>query len=264
MGYLERRPTIDMKKLKREDRMCLNKLCKKYFECTINSQRKYCSVQCAGTHDQTGTKNPFYGKKHTEEYKKFMSNVQKNKTISEETREKMRKNNSGCGNPMYGRPSTKENITRLIQYNTTRVFSKELLQKMSEGQKKLWQNNDYVRKMIGIFHNSPNKVECQLMNFLEDILPGEYQFVGNGGFALAGKCPDFINRCGKNKIIELFGDYWHGKTRTGKEKIEVEQERFDLFKTHGYQTLIVWQHELKNLDKLKLKIVTFNNDVMED
>ena len=59
--------------------------------------------------NNTGTKNPFYGKKHTEDHKEKMRKLfadgiigTKGKKLSEETKAKMRVNNAGSGNPMYG------------------------------------------------------------------------------------------------------------------------------------------------------------------
>jgi G:T-mismatch repair DNA endonuclease (very short patch repair protein) len=65
---------------------------------------------------------------------------------------------------------------------------------------------------------------------------------------------------GQKKIIELFGDYWHGKERTGKNKKGVEKERINCFAKYGYQTLIIWEHELKDINIVINKIVEFNND----
>jgi hypothetical protein len=66
---------------------------------------------------------------------------------------------------------------------------------------------------------------------------------------IAGKCPDFINCNGEKKIIELFGDYWH----LG----ENPQERIDEFKPFGFDTLVIWEKELKNANGLKEKLLNF-------
>ena len=85
---------------------------------------------------------------------------------------------------------------------------------------------------------------------LKKSFPNEWKFVGDGQFILAGKCPDFINVNGQKKIIEFFGNYWH--------KLEEEQQRINLFTEYGYQTLIIWEHELKDIDKLSNKLLKFN------
>ena len=79
------------------------------------------------------------------------------------------------------------------------------------------------------------------------IIPNKYEFVGNGNLIINGFNPDFVCK-EKNLIIELFGNYWH--------KPEEELERPQYFE--NYHTLIIWEHELNNLKKLKRKILNFH------
>lgn len=65
-----------------------------------------------------------------------------------------------------------------------------------------------------------------------------------------GKNPDFTNCNGKKKLIELFGDYWH--------KGEDPQDRINIFKKFGYDTLVIWESELKDINKVKNKVIKFN------
>ena len=95
----------------------------------------------------------------------------------------------------------------------------------------------------------PNQLESKLAEILEDIYPGEFKY-NDGWFVLGGKIPDFVNVNGKKKLIELFGRYWH--------KPEEEQERVKLFRKYGWDCLVVWEDELKNVKKLKQKIITFS------
>jgi len=74
-----------------------------------------------------------------------------------------------------------------------------------------------------------------------------------------GKNPDFINVNGQKKIVEMFGTYWHGESRTGLPNEVHVQERKDIFKEYGYETLIVWQHELVNSDFVLNKLQEFHN-----
>lgn len=55
----------------------------------------------------------------------------------------------------------------------------------------------------------------------------------------------------------MFGDYWHGEERTGRTKEEEEQQRIDLFAQYDYQTLVIWQHELKEVCRLRHKLLNF-------
>ena len=110
---------------------------------------------------------------------------------------------------------------------------------------------------------SPNKPEKQLTKLLQKLFPNQWEYVGNGSFWLTsnGKHinPDFINTGGQKKIIEMFGDYWHSKKFTGTSNEQHEQERIDLLANKGYQTLVIWEHELSSTEQLVQKIEAFND-----
>ncbi len=128
--------------------------------------------------------------------------------------------------------------------------NKEYQKINSETSSRLWKNDEYVKKQIKSRKLTPNKAELSLNFILNNILPDKYRFVGNGEFILAGKCPDFVDN-DSNKIIELYGNYWH--------RHDNPSHRIDLFKKHGYKTLIIWEKELKDLKKLKQNILLFNS-----
>lgn len=96
----------------------------------------------------------------------------------------------------------------------------------------------------------PNKPESGLSSIVENLYPANYKYTGGGDVVIAGKIPDFINVNGQKKIIELYGDYWH--------RGENPQDRIDIFKPYGYDTLVVWEHELEDVEKLKLRIIEFH------
>lgn len=91
-------------------------------------------------------------------------------------------------------------------------------------------------------------------------MSAEYKYVGDFDIVIGGKCPDFININGQKKLIELFGDYWHSMKKTGISKEKHETERREHFKKYGFDTLVVWESELKNKEAVKNKIVEFNNN----
>jgi len=93
----------------------------------------------------------------------------------------------------------------------------------------------------------PNRVETALQDLLDSICPGCYQYVGDGSLVIGGKCPDFV--CG-DKIVELFGDYWH--------KGEDPELKKAYFKDFGYRTLVIWEHEMLD-ENLPQRIVEFHN-----
>jgi hypothetical protein len=48
----------------------------------------------------------------------------------------------------------------------------------------------------------------------------------------------------------LFGDYWH--------RNDNPQNRIDIFKPYGYSTLVIWEHELNNVEELSKSLITFH------
>jgi len=120
--------------------------------------------------------------------------------------------------------------------------------------KELWKNEEFREKNIKAslkgLQLKPNKPET----ILGKLLGKDYKFVGDGKVILGGFCPDFININGQKKIVEMYGDYWHNLPK----RIETDKRRIPTYKKYGYRTLIVWEHELKNLTKLKSKLINFN------
>jgi len=164
------------------------------------------------------------GKKRSTETKKKMSKHSKLRTLSKKVRREMGARRKGF------KHSNK--IKRLI----------------TKKAREHWQDPGYVKKIMQKI--TPNKQELKLNSLLEKLLPREYKFVGDGQFILAGKCPDFVNINGQKKLIELYGDYWH--------RYDNPQDRIDLFAKYGWDTLIVWEHELEGKGILKEKLVKFN------
>lgn len=90
---------------------------------------------------------------------------------------------------------------------------------------------------------SPNKGEKDLLSRLEKMSIA-WRFVGDGKLWIGGKCPDFWD--GDHHIIELFGERWH----TNKDR----EERIEHFRKHGYNCMIIWYLELRNIEDLKNEI----------
>jgi len=56
-----------------------------------------------------------------------------------------------------------------------------------------------------------------------------------------------------NKIIEVYGDYWHNYPN-GREK---DKKQIKYLKDNGYEVLVVWEHELQDIAKLKEKVINY-------
>jgi len=129
-----------------------------------------------------------------------------------------------------------------------------------------WKNEEYKKEQLKSSFEGrkikPNKPEKLLNKILNKILLNEYKFVGDGKFWIGGFNPDFINCNGQKKIIELYGCYWHKcpKCGFGNKKIQSKDvERIKNYVQYGYKTLIVWEHELKDLEMLIAKIMEFKS-----
>lgn len=133
--------------------------------------------------------------------------------------------------------------------------------KLSAAAKRNFRDPDYLRRRIETLGASPNKTEILLQSILDEHFPNQWEFVGDGQLIIAGKCPDFVHRECK-LLIELFGDYWHSEEVTGVPKKQHEQERIQLFESEGYQTLVIWEHEMSNTDQLVRAVQDFCSGVV--
>ena len=119
--------------------------------------------------DNSGTNNPMYGRNHSEEAKKKMSEASKRINLSDETRKKMSESrkgkkrseetrkrmseaNKGKNNPMYGRKFSEEHRKKIGEANKGRKLSEESRKKIGKAssvrQKAYWQaqTEEYKKK----------------------------------------------------------------------------------------------------------------------
>lgn len=102
---------------------------------------------------------------------------------------------------------------------------------------------------------TPNKLECRF-----GALNPELLFTGDGSFWQwlpdlgKRKNPDFIlpgpdplcPKVGVTKVIEVFGDFWHSTSFTGKPKLEHESELVLAFERVGLECMVVWESEINS------------------
>lgn len=209
--------------------------CRNYFKLQ-NSLCKKCSLE-----QQKGQGNPFYGKKHTEESKKKISESRKGKSL-------------GSNNPMS---------------------NKEWKLKVSKNLKKRWDSGDLDHLRIFLSENikktrrsgkmkSVNKSKKEI-EILNEIKKRKYKVLGS--YKIDTKiCDIYIPKL--NLIIEYFGDYWHcnplkydenyfnkKKNMTAKEIWKYDENKIDLIKKYGYNLEIVWESDLKSDPNLINKLI---------
>lgn len=75
-----------------------------------------------------------------------------------------------------------------------------------------------------------------------------FAYAGDGSFTIDGLRPDFV--CKSRKIVvELYGDYWHRN-----DSIEKTARRIHRFAKEGWRTIIIWENEVKDRNKLRKKL----------
>lgn len=144
------------------------------------------------------------------------------------------KQNSGEKSPTFGKPNCWRGKKNSAASSKIKI---------------LWKDPDYVQSQMKSRGAAPNKIELRFEKFLNFLYPNEWKYVGDGQLIINGRCPDFVNINGKKQIIELYGDYWH----RGQDP----QDRIKIFKPFGYETLVIWEKELKDIELLKMKIEKF-------
>lgn len=261
-------------------------LCGKQRWVRLGSKGGYCRSCFAKT--RTGERNPFYGKHHNSETRLLLSSIAnqrprelykktaehrakisaalKGKKHSPEHIEKNRLVHLGIrhteewklehSRQLKGRknPFTtvhKEHLRKPKSYMPP--FSSEHRRKIGEANRRRWNRPGFAERILAKLrsHAKPNKVEGILFDILDRNFPGQWKYVGDGKVIIEKKNPDFINCDGKKLVIELFGDYWHDATD------EVTKPQFYL--KYGFRCLIIWQHELRDPEKVLEKVRVFSN-----
>ena len=83
-------------------------------------------------HDVSGSKNPMYGHRHTEESKRMMSEKQRNRVhqrMSEETKRKLSEKRKGSANPCYGKHPYNNGIKTIFAFSCPDGFVSGILKK---------------------------------------------------------------------------------------------------------------------------------------
>lgn len=208
-----------------------------------------------------GKEHPMYGKHHTEEAKEKMrkpkSEEHKNKISETLTGRKLsekelqsRKGRTpwNKGIKMDLTDEQRQNL-REAQHRTHcgRKDSPETIEKRRQSFLRRWEDPEFAHKMHLSWKRQFNNAEKKLFDILQSISV-DWKFVGDGTVVIGRFSPDFING---NKIIELFGNWWH-------EDNEVD-ERIEYFKSFGYDTIVIWEEHLEDPEYITKEVNRFMN-----
>jgi len=190
---------------------------------------------------------PEYNPSKTKEVKKKLLEYWK----SPENIEKIKKRNKKISIANKGQiPLSKgKHFSQKHIENLKLSQTKERRENTSKRMKLLFLDSFFIEKFTKACNQKPTKPEIYLTEILQQIVPEKYKYVGNFEVWIGGKNPDWISINEKKQVIEFFGEYWH--------KVEHETERKEHFKKYGYDCLVIWESELKNLEELKQKILKF-------
>jgi hypothetical protein len=161
--------------------------------------------------------------KHSQETKEKMRLVKIGIPRSEETKKKL---SLAC----IGRPSSMKGKHHTIE-------TKKILSEIS---KKLWKDENFLKKVHENYNRKPSKFELLVLKKLQQIFPNEWKYTGDGSvwITIEGKHynPDFMNINGKKIIIEFNGFYTHNK-----QQDDLRQKAFEKI---GYRTIFIYPKDL--------------------
>jgi len=197
-----------------------------------------------------------FGRLRSKETCKRISEALMGKHLSKETRKKI-------GLAHLGKPLTNEHRKKLSQAKKgfcdgkkNNMFGRYHSRTTRKKMRMTWgKDRSYrVRQCRQGLILKPNKPETILRNLLNKVLPNKYKYTGDDKVVIDGFNPDFMNCNGQKKIIELYGTYWHKTPKV----IERDKRRKKSYKSLGYALLIIWEHELKNIERVTDRILKFN------
>lgn len=148
-----------------------------------------------------------------------------------------------------------QRIKQIIELNK----SSRRRHEVSEQAKAQWAEvkfrNKVVKAIAQALQRKPNKPELKMTELLDKHFKEQWGYVGDGSLIIGGYTPDFANCNGKKALIELFGDYWHGKR--ARDWAETELGKIMAYNSLGYHCLVIWEHELKDEQNVVAKIKQF-------
>lgn len=233
-------PSSKLGKIKIECYKCQKENEINFRNCLLKS--KYVCQSC----NKLGENNPFYGKKHTDEFIEKMKSERKNwyhgennpfygKKHSEETKEKIRNSlpdMKGENNPFFGKTHTVDVRNRQSE------FMKNNLDRWDFSKMGVLSANKRPKK------TKPEKITEQKLKELG--IKFKYNFI------LHGKAQyDFL--INDNIILEVHGDYWHGNPefyevlndrQKYKQSRDLEKKKFA--NENGYVYYYIWENDIKN------------------
>lgn len=205
------------------------------------------------------------GKLNTEEFRINQSNFMKQKWQDKDFKNNQKQKHEQFLNSIEGqeykiRVSQKlSEIKKQEWQNVNHIYNtQEYIDKVSEGRKKQWKNPEMARKWMISNHAKPNTKEQKVTKILNELFPNVFEYNGDArlNIVIDGKIPDWID-LKNNKIIELFGNFWHGEIKTGHTMEENEIAIKFHYQRFNFKCLVIWEKELEYEQPLIEKLKEF-------
>uniref|UniRef100_A0A6M3M4E2 Nuclease associated modular domain-containing protein n=1 Tax=viral metagenome TaxID=1070528 RepID=A0A6M3M4E2_9ZZZZ len=211
---------------------------------------------------RTGKKHPFYGKHHTEETKKKISEhnahfwkgkhlsaearkklsiAHTGKIVSEESKQKNREKHLGKNSVLFGKHLSAETRKKISIAKKGKPLSETHKQSLRKPKREgtgeirrriaLARPDEITRKCL--IRRVPSSLEKRFLDIVDKLhLP--YRFIGNGDFIIERKNPDFINMNGEKILVEVYCT--KHKERFRDSGVEGwKQERLNVFGKYGWK-----------------------------
>lgn len=203
---------------------------------------------------------PEIKKAHRKRSKKLWTNPEYRKKVIEtskigKNRPEVKKKMSDYSKKLWRNPEYRKKTSEANKIASNQPKTKKKKRKMM---KKLWQEPEYVKKTLKATKKRPTWPE----QVFDDLTPICVRYVGNSAWWRKlpngkNKNPDF-KVTGQNKIIEIYGDYWHDKKYFPQTL--TPQELIDLYAQAGFKCLVFWEREIyDNPEQVKEKVNNFIN-----
>jgi very-short-patch-repair endonuclease len=255
-------------KLDRIEIICLN--CNNPFIVKSTSVRKYCSRNCTDLHKkvlQLGENNGMFGKHHSDQTKNLTSAKMKDRWKTEEHREKYKSGISKFTKKHNHKPGwsvkdqEKRNATNIIRYGREHIWSGEYGMRKGDitFQEKYGMTSiEYASKKLRTMKKT--KIEDYMYTLLTKVdIDFIFQYKFKNRFFDFG-IPSL------NLLIEVDGDYWHGKDiayeNLNNQQINTfrnDRYKDDLVNNSDWKLVRIWESDIHKITIKELKELVYGN-----
>lgn len=163
---------------------------------------------------------------------------------------------------LWGSPQVAQ---KLREYHRTRIFPAALREKARQQMIKNHQDPEFERKRIAGVVAAMMKFPTTPERMFADLVSDNIRYIGNGSYwrqitlRLSNgeyirkyKNPDF-KIAGKNKVIEIYGDYWH--------RNDIPEDLIMAYKEAGIECIVIWEHEIyEDIEGVLNRVAAFVGD----